>query len=200
MTTSFALADDFPLNKTIPRMQIPLQTRAKLELLVNNLTEVFMDSFGASGPSNNQKVSFVKLHTYHNSGRGSPLRQGKDTIWVSTVRADELSVRYFGQKIAKHRSENRSKGYAVYIASDGEAGNYGFLHSVTRVSKDQFRIYVWTYTTSAGDGPSLSSLSKMKSFPNSDYDASRSSDYEATVQWIEGKKPRYIVKAWRKVS
>ena len=183
-------AEEFPQGQNVARMKMTLASRAKLELLVNNLTEVFMTPFGPNGPSDAQKIDFAKSHEVRNA------KTLANPHWVSKARADELCVRYFGAGIRAHKVDG-AKGYRVEWG-DGEAGSYGFLNSVTRTGRDQLRLEVWTYTTVAGSGPDYPELAKMSKFPMlEDYMAERGKTYTAVVQRIEGKSPRYIVKSWR---
>ncbi len=168
----------------------------KISLFFSNFAEVFLDDFAENELSDDLMLNFAQGHIYKN--RYNKLETSKGEIenfkLIPATMVDEITLKFFGKKIAKHDDKN----YA-YPDADGEAYTFAHIYGYEYNEKDD-TYTVKGYIVSAPSGAVIKDpygdMSSWKKDGNDDINCFYC--FEGKIKTSPLDKKRFILLSFKK--
>ena len=167
----------------------------KMSLFFSNFAEVFLDDFAENELSDALMLNFAQGHIYKN--RYNKLETSKGEIenfkLIPATMVDEITLKFFGKKIAKHDD----KVYA-YPDADGEAYVFAHIYGYEYNEKDD-TYTVKGYIISASSGEVIKDpYGDMSKWKKDENEISCYYCFEGKIKTSPFDKNRYILLSYKK--
>jgi hypothetical protein len=122
--------------------------RRQLNVFFSNFAEVSMPPFRQGRLTDEAMIRFANRHAVLNE------QAGQNNIVLTAERADALCLRYFGKKVARHRTVDgfwfKGKRYQYETEGDGEGPSFAQIDQLTRLSPYLYQALTTEYWISSG--------------------------------------------------
>ncbi len=168
----------------------------KISLFFSNFAEVFLDDFAENELSDSIMLNFAQGHIYKNRYNKLETQKGEIENFklIPATMVDEITLKFFGKKIAKHDD----KVYA-YPDADGEAYTFAHIYGYEYNEKDD-TYTVKGYIVSASSGAVIKDpygdMSSWKKDENDDISCFYC--FEGKIKTSPLDKKRFILLSFKK--
>jgi hypothetical protein len=122
--------------------------KKQLDTFFSNFSETALGSFKQNSLSQGALLNFALDHIYKNDYKSIKHSKDGNTALISAALVDQVTEKYFGQKLQKHEKVE----YSVPEAS-GEAYVFSQISRLQGIGQDRFQAEGVIYQTGSGDTP-----------------------------------------------